>query len=278
MIPVVKRKNQTRTEGERRDGSFRSFHRTKKNKDGTNMTNTVQNYRNMVEQPWGRMFYELIYRQLNLPDDRRLKILDFGAGFCLTADYYAKYHEVTAVEPNEEMAALRVKENDYTLVPQGAEYLAGLESGTFDVVICHNVLEYVENADSVLRQLVRVLKPGGILSVVKHNLPGKVMFSAVLADDPKAALELLDPDHTQDSPFGTRNMYSNESLISRLGDGMKPVETYGIRAFFGLSSNNEIKYAEEWYNAMLELETRAATMDEYRKIAFSHHLIFQKKS
>ena len=92
------------------------------------MTNTVQNYRNMVEQPWGRMFYELIYRQLNLPDDRRLKILDFGAGFCLTADHYAKHHAVTAVEPNEEMAALRVKENDYTLVPQGAEYLAGLES------------------------------------------------------------------------------------------------------------------------------------------------------
>lgn len=247
-------------------------------KDEVKMTNTVQNYRNMVEQPWGRMFYELIYRQLNLPDDRKLKILDFGAGFCLTADHYAKHHAVTAVEPNEEMAALRVKENGYTLVPQGAEYLAGLEDGTFDVVICHNVLEYVENADSVLRQLVRVLKPGGILSVIKHNLPGKVMFSAVLADDPKTALELLDPDHTQDSPFGTRNMYSNESLVSRLGDGMKPVETYGIRAFFGLSSNNEIKYTEEWYNAMLELETRAATMDEYRKIAFFHHLIFQKKS
>lgn len=59
---------------------------------------------------------------------------------------------------------------------------------------------------------------------------------------------------------------------------MKLVETYGIRAFFGLSSNNEIKYTEEWYNAMLELETRAAAMDEYRKIAFFHHLIFQKKS
>ena len=242
------------------------------------MTSAVQNYRNMVEQPWGRMFYELIYRQLDLPEDRKLKILDFGAGFCLTADHYAKYHEVTAVEPNEEMAGLRVKDNDYTLVPQGAEYLGMVEDGAFDVVICHNVLEYVADADSVLRQLVRVLKPGGILSVVKHNLPGKGMFSAVLADDPKAALELLDPDHTQDSLFGNRNMYSNESLASRLGDEMALAETFGIRAFFGLSSNNEIKYTEEWYNAMLELETKAAAMDEYRKIAFFHHLIFQKKS
>ena len=64
----------------------------------------------------------------------------------------------------------------------------------------------------------------------------------------------------------------------KLGERMKLIETYGIRAFFGLSSNNEIKYTEEWYNAMLELETRAAAMDEYRKIAFFHHLIFQKKS
>ena len=242
------------------------------------MSDAIQNYRKMVEQPWGRMFYELIYRQLDLPEDRKLKILDFGAGFCLTADHYAEYHEVTAVEPNEEMAGLRVKDNDYTLVPQGAEYLGTVEDGAFDVVICHNVLEYVADADSVLKQLVRVLKPGGILSVVKHNLPGKVMFSAVLADDPKAALELLDPDHTQDSLFGNRNMYSNESLASRLGDEMALAETFGIRAFFGLSSNNEIKYTEEWYNAMLELETKAAAMDEYRKIAFFHHLIFQKKS
>lgn len=242
------------------------------------MTSSVQNYRNMVDQPWGRMFYELIYRQLNLPSDRRLKILDFGSGFCLTADHCAAHHEVTAVEPNAEMASLRVNNNLYKLIPQGTEYLDSLEENTFDVVICHNVLEYVEDSDGVLKQLVRVLKPEGILSVVKHNLPGKVMFSAVLADDPKAALELLNPDHTQDSPFGTRNMYSNESLVSHLAKTTDLVETYGIRAFFGLSSNNEIKYTEEWYRAMLELETRAATMEEYRRIAFFHHLVFQKKA
>ncbi len=50
------------------------------------MAGTIKDYRNMVEQPWGKMFYELIYRQLNLPEDRKLKILDFGAGFCITAE------------------------------------------------------------------------------------------------------------------------------------------------------------------------------------------------
>lgn len=52
---------------------------------------------------------------------------------------------------------------------------------------------------------------------------------------------------------------------------------FGIRAFFGLSSNNEIKYSEEWYEPMLELETKASTMDEFKKVAFFNHLIFEKR-
>ncbi len=35
------------------------------------MTEAIKNYRNMVEQPWGKMFYDLIYRQLNLSDDKQ---------------------------------------------------------------------------------------------------------------------------------------------------------------------------------------------------------------
>ena len=64
------------------------------------MSPAIENYRKMVEQPWGRMFYDLVFRQLKFPDDRRMKILDFGAGFCLTADHYARHHDVTAAEPN----------------------------------------------------------------------------------------------------------------------------------------------------------------------------------
>ena len=241
------------------------------------MSEAIKRYRNVVDQPWGRMFYDLIYRQLDIPDSKSLEILDFGAGFCLIADHYAGHHIVTAVEPNEEMISLRVRENNYTLVPQGAEYLPSVEDNTFDVVICHNVLEYVENAEAVLKQLVRVLKPGGILSVVKHNDPGRVLAYAVLNDDPRAALDLLCKEEAEDSMFGSRNVYDNGRLVSFLADWMELADTYGIRTFFGLSSNNEIKYTDEWYRSMLELETKAGTMDEYRKIAFFNHLIFRKK-
>ncbi len=240
------------------------------------MSGSIKDYRNMVEQPWGRMFYELIYKQLSIPEDQRVKILDFGAGFCITADHFAAHHDVTAVEPNEEMYNLRVAENNYSLVKEGIDYLKTVEAGSYDVVICHNVLEYAENRVEILEQLARILKPEGILSIVKHNLFGRVMGSAVLADNPKAAINLLD-NVSEDSMFGSRDVYSNEYLIECLSDKMELTNVFGIRAFFGLSSNNEIKYTDEWYRAMLELETRTYDMEEFKRIAFFNHLIFRKK-
>ncbi len=237
---------------------------------------TIKDYRNMVEQPWGKMFYEMIYKQLDIRSDKRIRILDFGAGFCITANHYAKDHEVIALEPNEEMYSLRVEENDYTLITRGLDHLKTIPDNSVDAALCHNVLEYVENREEVLEQLVRVVKPGGLLSVIKHNRLGRVMGSAVLGDDPKAALDLLN-DITEDSLFGSRSVYSNEALIETLSQEMVLSVFYGIRAFFGLSSNNEIKYKSEWYQSMLALEIQASTMDEFRKIAFFNHLIFRKK-
>ncbi len=231
----------------------------------------------MVDQPWGRMFYEMVFKQLNITNDKRIRILDFGAGFCITANHYAKNHDVVAVEPNEEMYSLRVEENEYTLITQGLDYLKTVPDNSIDFVICHNVLEYVENKEEILKQLVRVLKQEGTLSIIKHNLFGRVMGSAVLGDNPHAALDLLN-NVAEDSMFGNRDVYGNEFLTDLLSGEMALSETYGIRAFFGLSSNNEIKYTDDWYKTMLELETKASTMDEFRKIAFFNHLIFKKKS
>ena len=214
------------------------------------MSDAIKNYRNMVDQPWGRMFYELIYRQLDIKDDRKLRILDFGAGFCITADHYAGFHDVIALEPNDEMRLFCVKNNPYVLVDKGIDHLMTMEDDSFDLVICHNVLEYTTDKAKILDQLVRVTKPKGILSIVKHNLYGRVMASAVLSDDPKMALSLLNQED-ENSMFGKRDVYSNEWLIKLLEEKMDLVDTYAIRTFFGLSSNNYIKYTGDWYKSML---------------------------
>ena len=239
------------------------------------MSTAIENYRTMVEQPWGKIFYDVIFNQLKFTNERRLKILDFGAGFCITAKHYAKDHDVTALEPNEEMYLLRFESDDYTLITQGIDYLKTVKDNSYDVIFCHNVLEYVDNKDEILAELKRVLKTGGTLSIIKHNLYGRVFGASVLTDNPKAALDLLN-QKPEDSMFGNRDLYSNEYLTDFFGKEMELSELYGIRAFYGLSSNNEIKYTDEWYKSMLELETRVGTIEEFKKVSFFNHLIFTK--
>jgi len=243
------------------------------------MPSSVKDYRELIEKPWGRMFYDMLYNQLDLQENKRLNVLDFGAGFCVTANHYAKSHNVTAVEPSNDMLNLRIKENDFTLINGGIEVVKNILDNSFDLVICHNVLEYVPDREIILGELARVLKQNGKLSIVKHNLAGRILAYTVFADDPKSALELLDKSSdNENSMFGSRDTYGNEDLISYCSSlGLKADDIYGIRTFFALSSNDDIKYSDEWYKNMLELEMKICNKDEYKSIAFFNHLIFTKR-
>lgn len=51
---------------------------------------------------------------------------------------------------------------------------------TFDIIICHNVLEYIDDKEAVVKALVQVLKKGGILSIAKHNRAGRMTSSGII--------------------------------------------------------------------------------------------------
>ncbi|MCH5197437.1 MAG: methyltransferase domain-containing protein [Oscillospiraceae bacterium] len=241
------------------------------------MPNSIEDYRKLIEKPWGRMFYDTLFKQLDLSDNSPLKILDFGAGFCVTADHYGKHHKVVAIEPDEEMIKLSIHENHFELIHGGKEALSAYADNSFDFVFCHNVLEYVPDKEVILKELARIVKPGGKLSIVKHNLMGRIMAYAVFADDPKAALDLLECGDNEKSMFGKRNTYSDDHIIG-LGRkyGLFMENIFGIRTFFALSQNDDIKFTPEWYDNMLALEMRTCNITEYNSFSFFRHLIFQK--
>jgi SAM-dependent methyltransferase len=241
--------------------------------------NSVKEYVELVKAPWGKMLYDLLYTQLNIPPLPRLKILDFGSGLGVTANYYALWHKVTAIEPSDEMISNRHKENMYEQIQGGVEKIAVFEDETFDMVFCHNVLEYIEDKEPVIAELLRVLKPGGILSIIKHNRTGRVFKTAVYANDPKKALALLDNNaNDKNSYLGTQYLYSND-FIAALANKYrgKVKEVFGIRTFYALGQDNSVKYTDEWYSNMLALENAAASIDEYKNATFHNHLLFEKQ-
>lgn len=242
------------------------------------MPNSIYDYRQLIDKPWGRMFYDMVFRQLDVSDHSSLKILDFGAGFCVTANHYSAHHMVTAIEPNREMIELRLQDHPFDLIHGGMEALSTYADNSFDLVICHNVLEYVPDKEPILQELTRIVKPGGRLSIVKHNLMGRILACAVFSDCPNAALHLLESGDNEKSAFGQRGTYDDEYIIEvGLTYGLSLENMFGIRTFFALSKNNDIKYTQEWYDAMLALEMKICHMHEYNRFSFFHHLIFQKK-
>ena len=119
----------------------------------------------------------------------------------------------------------------------------------------------------IAKELSRVLKPKGKLSIVKHNLYGRALSYAVLNDEPRSALDLLNNNFDNEkNMFGNRDTYSNEYLINLLADKMMLTDTFGIRTFFGLSANSEIKYSNEWYQSMLELEMKVSELTSFDNV------------
>ncbi len=232
--------------------------------------------RELAELPaWERLLKKIVWAQLG--DIREKRILDFGSGEGITANHYARNNNVVAIEPSEEMLVNRWADFEYRQIQGDISKLSEFEENCFDVILCHNVLEYIEDKKRVLAELYRVLKPHGMLSIVKHNRAGRVMQMAVLLDDLEKANDLLDGKNSTASKFGAIRYYEDE-MISVWMPGLKESDCFGIRTFWDLQQNQEKHNTEEWQSRMMQLEMRVSQMEEYRKISFFHHLLFSKET
>ena len=118
----------------------------------------INAYSDYINTPWGRMFYRLAWHGLEF---KNKKILDFGSGLGVTSNHLAKSNDVTAVEPNSELIEHGRSENNYKQLLGGIEKLKEMPENSFDVIVCHNVLEYIENRAEVFEEFYRLLKIGG---------------------------------------------------------------------------------------------------------------------
>ncbi|WP_374285934.1 class I SAM-dependent methyltransferase [Lactococcus sp.] len=241
------------------------------------MNEKLKSFYDQQDTPWMQLFYKLVYAQL--PDLDGQKILDFGAGFGWTANYLAgkgqHKNQLLALEPNAEMLANRLSENDYEMRMGGLLLLEKLPDATFDFIVCHNVLEYCPDERSkILSELTRVLKKGGTLSIVKHHFTGSIMQRIVFENALDEAYDLLEGSKNHHSGFGTIDYYDLEKLIKNLP--LRLVKKYGIGAFNRLQPN-AFKFSDDWKEKMFKLEMACSERSEYRDIAFFHHDLLIKK-
>ena len=225
-------------------------------------------------QPWECLMKRIAWKQLGNIRDK--KILDFGSGIGVTANYLAEHNDVIAVEPDEDSIKIRRADNRYTQITGSIERLREFDDETFDMIICHNVLEYAEDRADIVKELERILKCDGKISVMKHNRAGRVMQMVVLLNDFEHAHSLLDGNDGTAFKYGAIRYYENVD-IEKWCPEPTITKTLGMRTLWDMQQNQEIHKDADWQDKMVEIEMRVSDMDGYKDIAFFHHLMIEKR-
>ena len=129
----------------------------------------AQRYSELAADPYGSCFSYSRHRlqvamEPILPErGEGLRLLDVGCG---TGHHLAQLRQrgfdVSGVDGSEEMITLARDNNPGVPVRQGDVEALPFDSGTFDVVLCIEVLRYLPGLSGCLSEMARVLKPGGI--------------------------------------------------------------------------------------------------------------------
>lgn len=183
-------------------------------------------YAAYLQTPDGRLRLDLSFANLQefRPQvTRSLLALDIGAGTGVIAARLAQlgFH-VTLLDSSPRMLDLAEcaareagVEERIALTPGDAAQLPNLfPAGQFDVILCHNILEYVDDPCAVLRSAARILRDASsIISVLVRNQAGEVLKAAIKEGDLAATQHNLTAEWGHESLYGGRvRLFSPEEL------------------------------------------------------------------
>ena len=97
------------------------------------------------------------WRDVTRHFDRRMRMLDVGCGTAWLAEHFDDY---TGVDGSPEAVATAAERGRRVLLASVAEPLPFGDAG-FDGVVAKDILEHVDDPVFVVREILRVLRPGG---------------------------------------------------------------------------------------------------------------------
>ena len=204
-----------------------------------------------------------------------LDIVDVGGGTGgLAVPFAALGHNVTVVDPSPDALAAaqrRAAEADARLTSVQGE-AASLDSlvgpGAADLVICHNVLEYVEEPADAMSAIARVLRPSAAVSVIASNAIAAILHRALAGRFAEARRLLADTAACTPRRFTLPELIA---LIERAG--LRAGEAHGLRIFGGLVPGALLEGDVAAAEALRALEEAAASVPPLRDIAARLHVL-----
>jgi 2-polyprenyl-3-methyl-5-hydroxy-6-metoxy-1,4-benzoquinol methylase len=222
----------------------------------------------------------VIWSALRRELDRRaaevLHIVDVGGGTGGFAVPFAEAgHSVTVIDASPDaLAGLARRAADAgaadritALQGDGDQIGTLVAPGSADIVLCHSVLEEVDDPAAVMAAIGAVLRPGGIASIVVANRVGAVL-ARVLAGQVRAATALVAGD---DLAAGERQRFDTESAVALVRSAGFTVEAIaGVRVAVDLMPG---ALADADPAGVLEFELAVAHLPPLRDIATQLHIL-----
>jgi S-adenosylmethionine-dependent methyltransferase len=207
-----------------------------------------------------------------------LEVLDIGGGTGGFAVRVAELgHRVTVVDPSPDaLAALARRAGEVGVEVAGvqgdlATLLDVAAPASADVVLCHGVLEVVEEPAAALATIHEVLRPGGTLSLLVAQRHAAVIARAMAGHFPQA-LALLEDHPSAAGRSGHR--FTHDEVAALLGaSGFEVTSTHGVRVFADLVPGTLLDLEPGATAALVELERAVAERPEYLPLAAQLHVI-----
>ena len=211
-------------------------------------------------------------------------VLDVGGGTGgFAVPLAALGHRVTVVDPSPDaLAALqrRAREADVEVrAVQGdaAGLLDVVPAASADLVLCHGVLEHVDEVAPAVAALVQVLRPGGRLSLLVPNRNAFVLAHAVAG----RFVEARDVLRTAEGFWGGGHVAPRRFSEAGLRDGISAaglqiVEVHGAPVLADLVPAVVVDADPMAADDLLALEQLAATRPELRAYATALHVLARR--
>ncbi|MER6674231.1 methyltransferase [Streptomyces sp. NPDC000983] len=222
-------------------------------------------------------------RQVKATGREALDVLDAGGGSGKFAVQVARLgHRVTVVDPSPnalfalERRAAEAEVADRVQGVQGDAHglFDVVERGGYDAVLCHGVLEYVDDPAEGVRNAVAALRPQGVLSLLAAGLGGAVLARALAGHFKEAKQALEDPNGRWGAGDPVPHRFTAEQLTGLVeGAGLAVGAVHGVRVFADLVPGVLVDTEPGALEALLKLEEAAAELPAFHAVATQLHVL-----
>jgi len=227
--------------------------------------------------------WAVLRRELERHAGRELTVVDVGGGTGGFAVPLAEAgHTVTVVDASPDaLAALTRRAADAGVadrvraVQGDGDALAGLVTpGSVDLILCHAVLEVVDDPSGVVAAIAGALRPGGAVSLLVASRAAAILGRAINGHLRAATAVAADPEGRAGARDTLRRRYDAEGAAALLSSaGLQVEQIHGVRVLADLLPAAVV---EEDPRTLLDLELELSSRPPFRDIASQLHLFARR--